>query len=447
MGCTTILAHELYNIQNLSDIDIKCLKKLILDFFAASYAGYSINRKFNEHVEQVVFSMGGAEESTVFLYHKKIPAAKAAFMNSLYAHGAELDDGNRKAMGHVGVHVIPAVFALAEKIRATNYEVLLSIAVGYEAYIRISTAAQPGMIRRGYHSTGVAGTLGCAAACAKLLGLTSYGIENAIALATTMTGGLLSYGDSRPVIKPLNPAKAAENGVIAALLASEGIEGPEEALEGANGWFKAVTDEYDEIALVRKSSEPLLIHECYFKLYPSCRHTHCGIDAGSLIYRRINPDEISGVEVYIYPNAISLAGIKYPNDQDEAKFSIQYTLACALFNGTYSIADMLGAANMPEKVKKMISRIKLIPDVTMENRKKGTRGAKVRIILKNGLIEEETVLIPKGDPENPLTFMDIVDKLKRCSINNANNNQVQTIVDYVNSFDSNQKFFYPKVGN
>ena len=68
-------------------------------------------------------------------------------------------------------------------------------------------------------------------------------IEDAIALATTLSGGLLSYGDSRPAIKPLNPGKAAENGVFAAMLAKEGVKGPTEALEGPNGWFHAVTDE------------------------------------------------------------------------------------------------------------------------------------------------------------------------------------------------------------
>lgn len=274
MGCTKELAYELYGIRELTDKDIECMRKLILDFFAASYAGYYINRRFNEQVERIVMPVGGAEEATVFLCRKKLPVAKAAFMNALYAHGAELDDGNRKAMGHIGVHVIPAVFALAEKTGATDNEVLLAMAAGYEAYIRISTAAQPGMVKRGFHSTGVAGTLGSAAACAKLLNLDANGIENAIALATTMAGGLLSYGDSRPVIKPINPAKAAENGVFAALLAREGMEGPEEALEGPNGWFHAMTGEYDKQALLRAPDDHLLIHDCYFKLYPSCRHTH-----------------------------------------------------------------------------------------------------------------------------------------------------------------------------
>lgn len=281
MGITTELAQDLVRIQP-NETDREKLRTLILDFFAAAYAGYRQNRRFNRAVEAVVFGAAGPGESHVFLQGRKLPAGKAAFLNAVYGHGAELDDGNKKAAGHAGVHLIPAVFALADKLRSAQDDVLTALAAGYEAYIRISSAAQPGLVRRGFHSTGVAGTLACAAACARLFRLDAQGVEDAIALATTMSGGLLSYGDSRPAIKPLNPGKAAENGLFAAMLAAEGVQGPTEALEGANGWFHAVTDQVEGSCL--RGSDHLLLHDCYFKRYPSCRHTHCGIDAAIAPY-------------------------------------------------------------------------------------------------------------------------------------------------------------------
>lgn len=243
MEITKKLSESLYNIKNLTNEDTEQLKTLIIDYFAATYAGYKINSAFNIPIEKIVLGQAGKEESFVFMQKEKSPVGKAAFMNAVYGHGAELDDGNKIAAGHAGVHLIPAVFALADKLGSTYSEVLIALAIGYEAYIRISSAAMPGMVRHGFHSTGMTGTLACAAACAKLYGLDAQGIEDAIALATTLSGGLLSYGDSRPAIKPLNPGKAAENGVFAAMLAKEGVKGPTEALEGPNGWFHAVTDE------------------------------------------------------------------------------------------------------------------------------------------------------------------------------------------------------------
>lgn len=439
MGLTADLSKDLYNIQ-LTLPDIYQLHTLIIDFFAATYAGYMQNATFNRAVEKVVYAQAGTEESTVLFQQRRYPARLAAFMNSIYGHGAELDDGNKKAAGHAGVHLIPAVFALAEKLHSTSDDVLLALAIGYEAYIRISSAAQPGLVARGFHSTGVAGTLACAAACARLYHLNSQGIEDAIALATTMTGGLLSYGDSRPAIKPLNPGKAAENGVFAAMLANEGVQGPTEALEGQNGWFHAVTEKYDEKLL--KGSNHLLLHDCYFKLYPSCRHTHCGIDAAISLHNKVSVADIAEVRVYIYPNAIKLAGIKIPKNQDETKFSIQYTLACALIQGSYGIADM-NPPRLDNDVLELIEKIHLIPDESMEDRSRGIRGTRVEVVMRDGSKVEETVLVPKGDPENPLTREDIIEKLKVCAKGQADDDKLMKLVGAILKIKGENVFLNP----
>ena len=440
MGLTSKLAGDLLRIQALEAKDIERLHMLLLDFFAAAYAGYRQNGRFNRAVETLVFSQGGAEESCVLFQNKKYPARTAAFMNAVYGHGAELDDGNKKAAGHAGVHLIPAVFAMADKLQSRNEDVLLALASGYEAYIRISSAAQPGMIERGFHSTGMAGTLACAAACARLYHLDAQGIEDAIALATTMTGGLLSYGDSRPAIKPLNPGKAAENGAFAAMLAHAGVQGPTEALEGQNGWFHAVADSVDVERL--QGGGQLLLHDCYFKLYPSCRHTHCGFDAGIALHERVCAEEIEKAEVFIYPNAIKLAGIRIPADQDETKFSIQYTLACALLRGSYGIADMDVSRLAPELLS-LIGKIELIPDASMEDRSRGIRGTRVVLTLKNGETVEETVLTPRGDPEKPLTMDDIAAKLRTCAEGLADELTLKRLTDGVNAIEGKAVFVNP----
>ena len=406
------LSRDLAAIRDLSHDDIEQLHLLILDFFAAACAGSRVNREFNDAVKRTVLSQDGAKESWVLFSETKQPARAAAFMNTVYGHGAELDDGNKRAGGHAGVFLIPAIFALADKLGSINEDVLIALATGYEAFIRISSAAQPGLIHRGFHSTGMTGTLATAAACARLYHLDAQGIEDAVALATTISGGLLSYGDSRPAIKPLNPANAASNGMFAAMLANEGVRGPAEALEGKNGWFHAVTDSVDEKCL--QASDHLLLHDCYFKLYPSCRHTHCGIDAAGALYKTVDAGEIEEIKVFIYPDAIRLAGIKNPSDKDQTKFSIYYTIARTLLSGGYSLSDMDVTGLMPETAD-MIDRITLIPDDSMEDRSKGIRGARVEIIDNKGNTYTETVLTPKGDPENSVTREDIVKKLESCA--------------------------------
>lgn len=435
MGISDIFSQKLNSINILNEQDKDQIQMLLLDFFAAMFAGYKQNKQFADGVEKVIFKQGGVEESSVLFGIKRIPARMAAFMNSLYGHGAELDDGNKKAMGHVGVHVIPAVLALAEAEKKTQDEIMVAIAVGYETYIRISSAAQPGMVNRSFHSTGFAGAPACAVACAKLLGLDALGIESAMSLACTMSSGLLTYSESQQMIKPINPAKAAETGVFAAKLAQTGIRGPKNCLEGPHGWFKAASDNVDE-ALVTKEYDHLLIHECYFKLFPSCRHTHCGIEAAINLHNKLEGqlNEIEKVNVYIYPNAIKLAGqIKYPVNADETKFSIHYTLASALLYGEYGVNYM----NPPRKGKdilELIEHIFLIPDETMEIRDKGIRGTRVEVVLKGGGTSEETILVPKGDPEKPLTREDITSKLKTCAGSLISKEHLQELISYLSSF-------------
>lgn len=441
MGITTDLSSDLFRIQRLTSEDKIQLHTLIIDYFAATYAGYKQNETFNKAVEKIVYSQEGLEESYIFKQSLKYPVMKAAFMNALYGHGAELDDGNKKAMGHIGVHVIPAVFALADKLGSTNEDVLIALATGYEAYIRISSAAQPGMVQHGFHSTGMAGTLACAAACARLYHLDRQGIEDAIALSTTLTGGLLSYGDSRPAIKPLNPGKAAENGVFAAMLAYEGVQGPTEALEGPNGWFHAVTNEVHKEMM--RGDKHLLLHECYFKLYPSCRHTHCGIEAAINLHRQVQVEEIEKIDVYIYPNAIKLAGqILFPENQDETKFSIHYTVACGLVNGKYGIADM-EPSNLSDVIVQLINKINLIPDESMEDRVKGIRGTRLEIVKGDGTILKETVLVPKGDPENPLTRDDIIEKLRVCALGQTDTETLDKLILAIEHIEGKGKFINP----
>lgn len=442
MNETRLLCEKLNRISVLTEQDKKQIRCLLLDFFAAMLAGYKQNADFSEKIADVILGQRGTEESSVFMGKRKYPSSVAAFMNSLYGHGAEMDDGNKQAMGHVGVHVMPAVLSLAEAEKISFEKIYPAIACGYEAYVRISSAAQPGLVNRCIHSTGMAGALACAVACAKLLELSDLQMESALSMACTMSSGLLTYTESQQMVKPINPAKAAETGVLAAKFARAGVQGPFNALEGPNGWFRFATDSVDYKMLLEDCPH-LKIHDCYIKLYPSCRHTHCGIDAALHIKKRNMDKSVKTVKVNIYPNAIKLAGIKYPENQDETKFSIYYTLACALFYGAYGI-DYMDISHLTPEVRELIEKTELIPDESMENRDKGIRGTKVTVTFDDGTQDEEVVQVPKGDPENPLSYDEIVDKFRLCSSGVLSEQQQTKVITYLNTL-SDEDYVNPEV--
>jgi 2-methylcitrate dehydratase PrpD len=158
---TDLLADYVHRLrfEDLPPHVVESAKLVILDYLASAMAGYKINKIFNEAVWTVVGGMGGKKESTVFFRRAKLPASNAAFLNSAYGHGADLDDGHRTAQGHPGVNVIPVALSLAEAHKLDGRDTITAIVAGYDIFVRLATAINPSHLSRGFHTTGTVGTI------------------------------------------------------------------------------------------------------------------------------------------------------------------------------------------------------------------------------------------------------------------------------------------------
>lgn len=429
--------------EDLDPATVEQIKLFMADYYAACFAGYRINTALNEKVFARMADMGGNPRATVLFSGQKFPETNAAFLNALYAHGADMDDGNRRSAGHIGTHVMPAVFALAETLPVTWREVFTAIVVGYDVFNRVAGAAQPSLYNKGFHSTGVGGGIACAAACAKLLGLDADGIYNAISLAAIQASGLIIIDESGQGCKPINPANGARIGLESAQLAAMGVESSRNPLESKKGWFNAFSDEVDEAVLFDGLGETFTINESYLKLYPSCRHTHCGIDAAIAIRHRMEADgvDLDGVEdiaVTVYPSAIRSTGhTPYPTTVDEAKFSLHYCLAAALEKGEFGLSQL--DVSTCKKTAFLVPKIRVIPDPELENRAKGIRGAVVTITA-GGRTYTETVLTPKGEGEQRLSWRDMEIKFRQCAAGMADGRRVAALIGRIRDLDVQQPF-------
>lgn len=449
VNVTETLSRFIANLRygDLPETVVETTKKFILDYYAACFAGIKINGNFNKITEDIFFEEGGKEESSVLCKNIRLPVGNAAFMNAVYAHGADMDDGNRKAMGHIAAHVMSAVFALAETLEASGKDIITAINAGYEVYNRAAAAVQPGLVRRGFHSTGTAGALACGAAAAKLLGLDEKGIYNAISLSAIQSAGLMLITESGQACKPINPANAARSGILAAQLAKKGIEAPLNPFESSKGWFRAMSDNVDESEVTDTLGKSFTICESYLKPYPSCRHTHCGIEAALKIRRElldkygvIDSNKVARISVYIYPNAIRVAGkIQIPQTDEESKFSVHYALSVALIRGHFDLED-LNVSDVESEICDIIRKIDIIADESMENTKAGIRGAKVCLEYVDGSIYESVIKIPKGDAANPFTVQELHRKLSVCADGVITPEQQKLLISSVDSFENIERY-------
>jgi 2-methylcitrate dehydratase PrpD len=272
----------------------------------------------------------------------------AAFLGGTAAHGIELDDGFTQGSVHPGCVVVPAALALACARRSNGQALMEAIVAGYETVIAIGRACHPDLRQRGFHPTAAVGVFGAAAAAGKLAALSPERLAHAFGLAASSAGGLFAFVNGGGDIKRLHAGHAAREGLQAALLAEQGIEGPPGVIEARDGFMQAFARAESghskraraghspepgssARAIALRPEAPFGITHCYIKPYPCCRHIQPAVEAliGILEEENIAGEEVERVEVATYRIAAEHAATGW-DDFASAQLSFPYLIALAL---------------------------------------------------------------------------------------------------------------------
>jgi 2-methylcitrate dehydratase PrpD len=255
----------------------------------------------------------------------------AAFLGGTAAHGIELDDGFRQGSVHPGCVVVPTALALGYDRRADGRALMEAIVAGYETVIAIGRACHPDLRQRGFHPTAAVGVFGSAAAAGKLRGLSPDALANAFGLAASSAAGLFAFVNGGGDIKRLHAGHAAREGLQAALLAEQGVEGPPGVIEARDGFMQAFARAEKVRALVLPPAMPFGITDCYIKPYPCCRHIQPAVEAliGLANDENILSDEVQRIEVATYRIAAEHAETGW-DDFASAQLSFPYLIGLAL---------------------------------------------------------------------------------------------------------------------
>jgi len=395
---------------------VAAAKTSLLDFIGVAIAG-SRGARLNGLLMDALVQFDGSQDSTILGESKKASTMHAALINAASGHSLDLDDGHRQALGHPGVCVIPAALALGESAASSGRQILTAIIAGYETFIRVAKSMNPAIFSRGFHTTGVCGTVAAAAAAGKLLGFNRDKICDTLGIAAIQSSGLLIVVHSGQMMKPLNAGKAAYNGVLSALLAQGGADGPQKILEDKDGFAQAFAGDWEPSLLLSDLGNRFSITECYRKLYPACRHSHAAIDAALSIRNtnKIAIDEIQEIRVTTYPAALKLTQKEnMPMDVPGTRFNLAFAVCLALTKGGAGLADFsMDSINDPH-IQRLFEKVQFISDPALESKKDNIRGAEVEVILTGNTSFKSKVQLPKGEPENPATNEELDEKFKDC---------------------------------
>lgn len=292
-------------------------------------------------------------------------AMDAAWINGAAAHALDFDDSSRRG-GHMSAVLVPAILAEAEALGATGAQMLVAYAAGYETMSELIWRDPGEHHLKGWHPTGVFGAIAAAAACASLRDLDPEAAAMAIAISASRSAGLIANVGT--MTKPLHAGNAAHAGVISARLAQAGFTAAHDAFEHAPGFLTAFSPggAIDIDSPVRAGAEWRLCgdNRVGTKQYPLCYYTHRAIDGmlDLLQAHPVNAADVERVSISISPRNAAILRYDLPQTGLEAKFSVQFALACAIVAGRPGLGELTTDFVTRAEVQALMKRVVVYRD-------------------------------------------------------------------------------------
>jgi 2-methylcitrate dehydratase PrpD len=345
----------------------------------------------------------------------------AALANGAAAQALDFDDNDTPAASHPSAVLLPAILAVAEQRNLTVEDTLDAYVVGLEVMGRIGEAVNMIHYAKGWHATATIGSLGAAAACGRLMKLDPGRMQAAISIATsTASGYKVQFGT---LTKPLHSGLAAQSGVIAASLAEAGMTASDEALDGKWSFLTLLAGEGAPgfHRLAERIGQPLAITQygLSLKRYPCCYYTARCIDA--MIDLRdehgIKPADVDHIVTELSDRNASILRYSRPVDNNEAKFSLQYCVAQALFVGQLRLKHFLTEVVVQPEIQAFLHKVDVkayparpdSPDLSADE------PDTVTVYLKSGHRVTKTTEYARGSAHRPFTPAELMEKFHDCA--------------------------------
>ena len=431
MSAVMVLAGFIHDT-GFADLPSAAVKKTLdhtLDTMGAALAG-----ALAVEPRQALQIMDGGGDVQVWGTGLRLGARDAALVNGIAAHALELDDSG--GCDHSGAVVLPAALAaLSRSERAVSgAELVTAIALGYDVGRRVLEACGGYAAHNGagWHSTATCGVFGAAATAARLLGLDAAETAAALGHAASFSGGLWNFIHDSAQTKRLHAGRAAEGGLLAALLAQRGITGSAQAFGDVwGGFLKTIAPTTAEPeALIAGLGDPWKIMRCSIKPYASCRGTHSTVDAVSALLGE-GGSEVTAVHVRASAFLMNMCGGRDLGTLASAQMSLPYAVAACLVHGSAGI-DAYGTDRRQDaRIAPALGRITLETDPNQAD----LDDPHVTIRFADGSTVSRQASIALGAPANPISDRELQAKYRTLAAMVMPARQAEALAELVLALD------------
>lgn len=425
--------------ENIPTDAVKMAKRTALDCVGAALAG--VTEPVSQTITGYVTRLGGPPQASMFGAGVKVSVADSALANGCIAHALDYDDCGVK-IGHPSVLVLPAVLSLGEHLGASGKEMLTAYILGLEVEGKLALHADFKLMQARLNHQTWYGSIGAAAACAKLLKLDVAKTRMALGIAANFACGLSANHGS--MAGAMAAGNACRNGVVAALMAREGITANINIIETKNGFYDTLVGagHYDAERMADGLGKPFYIESpgIGLKKYPSCYHTHRALD-GVLQLLDENPlsdKDIAEVDVGTSERAMRVLAFTEPATPYQAKFSLPYCIAAAVVDRQVTLETFTSHKfedrNLVETRKKVhlsFPDVPIWPGLADVGPDTEFVGNPVTIRTTDGRSYSARVDIPRGDPALPLTDDELLSKYRDCARSQLSADDIERSVSSV----------------
>jgi 2-methylcitrate dehydratase PrpD len=259
---------------------------------------------------------------------------------------------------------------------------------------------------RGWHITGSTGTVGAAAACARLLGLNAHQTAMAIGIAASQPIGFREQFGT--MTKPFHPGGAAKAGLTSALLAKHGFTASLKALEAPRGMIQSISTKCNWNEITDELGSRFEISFNSYKPFACGIVIHPSIDACvQLKQQGVTPENLDHIELRVHSLVLELTGKKTPKDGLESKFSVYHGCAAGLVFGRAGEDEF--SDEIVNRADMVALRAKVVATVDNEIHE---ASVDVRAFLKDGTEKHVYVKNAIGSIECPMTDENLNEKFK-----------------------------------
>lgn len=404
---TRLLAEWVVNLKG-SDIAPDVRREGLRTF--VNWVGCAVGGARHETVDaalRAVTPFSGTGTATVLGRPEKLDAAHAALLNGITSHVLDYDDTHLKTIIHPAGPVASALLALAEIRPMSGEDFLTALIIGVEVECRIGNAVYPHHYDRGWHITGTAGVFGAAAAVGKVIGLERQKMQWAFGLAATQSSGLREMFGT--MTKSFHPGRAAQNGLMSALLAEAGFDSSERAIEAPRGFATVMSDKQDWNEILGDLGTRWESALNSYKPFACGIVIHPAIDGCQQIRAEIGDrvGDIASVHLTTHPLVLELTGKRTPRTGLEGKFSVFHAAAVALLHGDGAPTAFTDDMVTDPEVIALRNRIDATADKNCHE-----ASVTIRVTFNDGSTLDKHIERTIGSSEVPLTDAQIDHKFK-----------------------------------